>query len=64
MPAPPFPWRDRLVVAGCGLRAAVPLALAEPLGAQLLGLIFVVVLGDLLLQVVVMRRLLDAIAQR
>ena len=82
MPAPPFPWRDRLVVAGCGLRAAVPLALAvsmteelphlrgvapalaEPLGAQLLALIFVVVLGDLLLQTVVMRRLLDAIAQR
>ncbi len=71
-----FPWPDRLVVAGCGLRAAVPLALAvamteelphlrgvtpslaEPLGAQLLALLFVVVLSDLLLQTVVMRRLL------
>jgi cell volume regulation protein A len=71
-----FPWPDRLVVAGCGLRAAVPLALgvsmteelphlrgvapalAEPLGVQLLALIFVVVLSDLLLQTVVMRRLL------
>ena len=76
MPASTFPWPDRLVVAGCGLRAAVPLglavsmteelphlrgvapALAEPLGAQLLALIFVVVLSDLLLQTVVMRRLL------
>jgi len=76
MPAPPFPWRDRLVVAGCGLRAAVPLALAvsmteelphlrgvapalaEPLGSQLLALLFVVVLADLLLQPLLMRRLL------
>lgn len=39
-------------------------ALAEPLGNQLLALIFVVVLGDLLLQTVVMRRQLDAIAPR
>ena len=45
------------------LRGVAP-ALAEPLGAQLLALIFVVVLGDLPLQTVVMRRLLDAIAQR
>jgi cell volume regulation protein A len=76
MPAPTFPWRDRLVVSGCGLRAAVPLALAvsmteelphlrgvapalaEPLGAQLLALLFVVVLADLLLQPLLMRRLL------
>lgn len=76
LPAARFPGPDRLVVAGCGLRAAVPLALAvsmteelphlrgvapalvEPLGAQLLALIFVVVLADLLLQTVVMRRLL------
>ena len=76
MPAPPFPWRDRLVVAGCGLRGAVPLALAvsmteelphlrgvapalaEPLGAQLLALLFVVVLADLLLQPLLMRLLL------
>jgi len=76
LPAARFPGPDRLVVAGCGLRAAVPLALAvsmteelphlrgvapalvEPLGEQLLALIFVVVLGDLLLQTVVMRRLL------
>ena len=76
MPAPPFPWRDRLVVAGCGLRAAVPLALAvsmteelphlrgvapalaEPLGAQLLALLFVVVLANLLLQPLLMRLLL------
>jgi NhaP-type Na+/H+ or K+/H+ antiporter len=76
MPAPPFPWRDRLVVAGCGLRAAVPLALAvsmteelphlrgvapalaEPLGSQLLALVFVAVLADLLLQPLLMRLLL------
>jgi cell volume regulation protein A len=76
LPAARFPGPDRLVVAGCGLRAAVPLALAvsmteelphlrdvvpalaEPLGGQLLALIFVVVLSDLLLQTVVMRRLL------
>ena len=82
LPAARFPWPDRLVVAGCGLQAAVPLALAvsmteelphlrgvapalvEPLGDQLLALIFVVVLGDLLLQTVVMRRQLDAIAPR
>ncbi|MFM7362850.1 MAG: cation:proton antiporter [Cyanobium sp.] len=67
--------RERLVVTGCGLRAAVPLALAvsmteelphlrgitpelaEPLAAQLLALIFVVVLVDLLLQTLLMRRL-------
>jgi cell volume regulation protein A len=71
-----FSWPERLVVAGCGLRAAVPLALgvsmteelphlrgisaelAEPLGAQLLALLFVVVLVDLLLQPLMMRRLL------
>jgi cell volume regulation protein A len=71
-----FPWPDRLVVAGCGLRAAVPLALAvsmteelphlrgvvpalaEPLGEQLLALLFVVVLADLVLQPLLMRRLL------
>ena len=76
MPAPTFPWRDRLVVAGCGLRAAVPLALAvsmteelphlrgvapalaEPLGSQLLALLFVAVLADLLLQPLLMRLLL------
>jgi cell volume regulation protein A len=76
LPVVRCPWPDRLVVAGCGMRAAVPLALAvsmteelphlrgvapalvEPLGAQLLALIFVVVLSDLLLQTVVMRRLL------
>jgi len=82
LPPARFPRPERLVVSGCGLRAAVPLALAvsmteelphlggvvpalaEPLGEQLLALIFVVVLGDLLLQTVVMRRLLNAIAQR
>ncbi len=71
-----FPWPDRLVLAGCGLRAAVPLALAvamteelphlrgvastlaEPLGEQLLALLFVVVLADLLLQPLLMRSLL------
>jgi potassium/hydrogen antiporter len=71
-----FPWPDRLVIAGCGLRAAVPLALAvsmmealphlrgvipalaEPLGDQLLALLFVVVLADLVLQPLLMRRLL------
>jgi NhaP-type Na+/H+ or K+/H+ antiporter len=75
LPTPRFPWPDRLIVAGCGLRAAVPLALAvsmseelphlrgltaeraEPLAAQLMALIFVVVLSDLLLQTVLMRRL-------
>jgi NhaP-type Na+/H+ and K+/H+ antiporter len=35
MPAPTFPWRDRLVVAGCGLRAAVPLALAVSMTEEL-----------------------------
>jgi len=82
LPAGRFPGPDRLVVAGCGLRAAVPLALAvsmteelphlrgvapalaEPLGAQLLALIFMVVLRAPLLQTLVMRRLLDATAQR
>jgi cell volume regulation protein A len=76
LPSGRFPWPDRLVVAGCGLRAAVPLALAvsmteelphlrgvapalaEPLGAQLLALLFVVVLADLVLQPLLMRRLL------
>lgn len=82
LPSARFSRADRLVVAGCGVRAAVPLALtvalseelphlpgitpalAEPLAAQLLALMFVVVLSDLLLQTVVMRRQLDAIAQR
>ena len=76
LPAARFPWPERLIVSGCGLRAAVPLALAvsmaeelhhlrgitpelaEPLAAQLLALIFVVVLADLLLQSLLMRRLL------
>ncbi len=76
LPSARFPWPDRLVVAGCGLRAAVPLALAvsmmeelphlrgvvpalaEPLGDQLLALLFVVVLADLVLQPLLMRRLL------
>jgi len=76
LPAGSFPRRDRLIVAGCGLRAAVPLALAvsmtqelphlwglsaataEPLAPRLLALIFAVVLMDLLLQSVLMRRLL------
>jgi NhaP-type Na+/H+ or K+/H+ antiporter len=75
LPSACFPWPDRLVVAGCGLRAAVPLALAvsmmeelphlrgvipalaEPLGDQLLALLFVVVLADLVLQPLLMRRL-------
>ncbi len=82
LPAARFSWPDRLVVAGCGVRAAVPLALmvalseelphlrgipvalAEPLAAQLLALMFVVVLSALVLQTVVMRRQLAAIAQR
>jgi len=77
LPSARFPWPDRLVVAGCGLRAAVPLALAvsmmeelphlrgvipalaEPLGDQLLALLFVVVLADLVLQPLLMRRLLS-----
>ena len=76
LPSGRFPWPDRLVVAGCGLRAAVPLALAvsmmeelphlrgvipalaEPLGDQLLALLFVVVLADLVLHPLLMRRLL------
>ena len=76
LPARSFPQWDRLIVAGCGLRAAVPLALAvsmaqelphlrglseataEPLAPRLLALIFAVVLMDLLLQSVLMRRLL------
>jgi cell volume regulation protein A len=82
LPAPAFPWRDRLIVSGCGLRAAVPLALAvsmteelahlrgitpelaEPLAAQLLALLFVVVLSDLLLQTLLMHRLLPLIQAR
>jgi cell volume regulation protein A len=82
LPAPAFPWRDRLIVSGCGLRAAVPLALAvsmteelphlrgitpelaEPLAAQLLALLFVVVLSDLLLQTLLMQRLLPLIQAR
>ena len=79
MPASSRSWLDRLIVTGCGLRVAVPLALAvstteelthlrgiqstalEPLAAQLLALIFVVVLSDLLLQTFLMRRLLPLI---
>lgn len=79
---PAFPRGDRLIVAGCGVRAAVPLALAvslteelphlrgiaaaavEPLAAQLLDLIFVVVLVDLVLQPLAMRQLLPVIAAR
>jgi cell volume regulation protein A len=74
LPSASTSWRERLIVTGCGLRAAVPLALAvamteelphlrgitpalaEPLGAQLLALIFVVVLVDLLLQTWLVRR--------
>lgn len=76
LPTRSFPQRDRLIMAGCGLRGAVPLALAvsmaeelphlrgltaataETLAPRLLALIFAVVLIDLLLQSVVMRRLL------
>ena len=79
---PAFARGDRLIVAGCGLRAAVPLALAvslteelphlrgiaaaavEPLAAQMLALIFLVVLLDLVLQPLAMRQLLPAIAAR
>ena len=79
---PAFPRGDRLIVAGCGMRAAVPLALTvslaeelphlrgvtaaavEPLAAQLLALVFVVVLIDLVLQPLAMRQLLPAIAAR
>lgn len=75
LPSKCFLWPDRLVVAGFGLRGAVPLALAvsmteelphltgvaatlaEPLGQQLLALLFVVILIDLLLQPVLMRHL-------
>jgi cell volume regulation protein A len=75
LPSGRFSGPDRLVIAGCGLRAAVPLALAvsmseelphlrgitaelaEPLGSQLLALLFVVVLVDLLLQPLLMRQL-------
>ena len=48
----------------CWRCAAWAQRLAELLGAQLLPLIFVVVLSDPLLQTVVMRRPLAAIAQR
>ena len=76
LPSSRFSGPDRLVVAGCGLRAAVPLALAvsmteelphlrgisaemvQLLGAQLQALLFVVVLADLFLQPLLMRRLL------
>ena len=76
LPSSSIAWRERLILTGCGVRAAVPLALAvsmteelphlrgitpamaEPLAAQLLALIFVVVLVDLLLQTLLMRRLL------
>jgi len=75
LPASLFSRRDRLLVSGGGLRAAVPLALAvamaeelphlrgvspalaESLGANLLALIFLVVLVDLLLQTLLMHRL-------
>jgi cell volume regulation protein A len=81
LPASSFSRRDRLVVAGGGLRAAVPLALAvamseelphlrgvppalaETLGTHLLALIFVVVLGDLLLQTLLMRWLVPPSAE-
>lgn len=81
LPSARFSRADGLVVAGCGLRGAVPLALtvamteklphlrgltpslAEPLAAQLLALMFVVVLSDLLLQTVVMLRQREVIAQ-
>jgi cell volume regulation protein A len=73
LPGKRFPWHDRLVVAGFGLRGAVPLALAvsmteelphltgvaaplaEPLGEQLLALLFIIVLTDLLLQPLLVR---------
>lgn len=71
LPAKRFPWHDRLVVAGFGLRVAVPLAvsmteelphlsgvaapLAEPLGEQLLALLFIFILADLLLQPLMVR---------
>lgn len=82
LPGSAFPGRDRLIVAGCGLRAAVPLALAvsmteelphlrgilvaavEPLAAQLLALIFAVVLSDLLLQSLLMQWLVNASSAR
>ena len=74
MPKTSTSWHERLVVTGCGLRAAVPLALAvsmteelphllgippeltEPLAAQLLSLVFVVVFTNLLLQTFLVRR--------
>lgn len=74
LPARVFPPHERLIVAGCGLRGAVPLALAvslaeelphlrgiaaeaaEPLGAQLLALLFLVVIINLLLQTFLMRQ--------
>lgn len=76
LPGGSFSRRDRLIVAGSGLRSAVPLALAlslveelphlrgltapaaEALGPRLLALIFVVVLTNLVLQTVLMRRFL------
>lgn len=35
LPASGFPWRDRLIVAGCGLKASVPLALAVSMTQEL-----------------------------
>ena len=35
LPAPAFPRNERLIVTGCGLRAAVPLALAVSLTEEL-----------------------------
>lgn len=35
LPAPSFPRRERLIVTGCGLRAAVPLALAVSMAEEL-----------------------------
>jgi cell volume regulation protein A len=75
LPSDRFIGPDRLFVAGCGLRAVAPLALAVsmseelpylggitaklagPLGDQLMALLFVVVLANLLLQPLLMRRL-------
>lgn len=75
LPGNDFSKQDRWIVAGCGLRGAVPLALAvamaeelphltgvpveisETLGPLVLALIFVVVLVNLLLQALVVRRL-------
>lgn len=76
LPATPGARYEWWLLTGCGLRAAVPLALAvsmteelphlrgitpalaESLGPQLMALIFVVVLVDLLLQPLVLRRFL------